>query len=491
MKKFIIILTCLFAGLICFGCNKSDNINSLSKGLTNYDIKLTLDAENMQATATQTVSYVNQTGAILKHVKFHLYPQFFEYGATNNVISPTQLNNAYPNGMSYAEFNIDRVKANGIDGTVQYEGEHDGILVVTLNNSLTPNEVCEIEIDFSFTLPNCNHRFGYGENTINLANFYPIACVFENGEFSTNPYHPNGDPFYSDMANYCVTITHSSQYIVASSGKETNKQTSENTTTTTFKANMIRDFAMVLSNQFKTISSEHNNTKIYYYYFSDNSPETSLKAGTDSIKTFSKLFGEYPYATFSIVETNFVHGGMEYPNLVMISNEIESQDDYLNVIIHETAHQWWYGLVGNDEFKHPWLDEALTEFATVLFYDNNEGYNLTHKQIIDTASENYALFVSVYEDVLGSLDTSMRPVDKYQTEPEYTYCIYVKGALMFDSLYQLIGKNNFLNSLKTYYNQNRYTNTTPTDLISAFEQGSNTKLNNFFSAWLNGKVQIR
>ena len=196
-------------------------------------------------------------------------------------------------------------------------------------------------------------------------------------------------------------------------------------------------------------------------------------------------------AQFSIVETNFVHGGMEYPNLVMISNEIESQDDYLNVIIHETAHQWWYGIVGNYEFKHPWLDEALTEFSTVLFYDNNEGYNLSHKQIIDTASENYSLFISVYEDVLGSIDTSMRSVDEYQTEPEYTYCIYVKGVLMYDSLYQLIGKKDFLNSLKIYFNKSKFKNATPTELISAFEQSSKTKLDNFFSAWLNGKVQIR
>lgn len=491
MKKFLIITICILSGFVCFGCKKPDNINQLSKNLTHYEINITINPDTHQATAQQTVSYTNNTGAILKHIKFHLYPQYFEQGATSCVISPTQLNNTYPNGMSYAEFNVDQVKVEGTDSEIQYEGEHDGILVTTLNNSLTPNETCEIQMEYSFTLPNCNHRFGYGENTINLANFYPITCIYENGEFSTSPYHANGDPFYSDMANYCVTVTHPNQYIVASSGVETSKETQEDTTTSTFKANMIRDFAMVLSDEFKTISDKYKNTEISYYYFSDQTPEASLKAGTDAIETFSKLIGEYPYSTFSIVETNFVHGGMEYPNLVMISNEIESQDDYLNVIIHETAHQWWYGIVGNNEFKHPWLDEALTEFSTILFYDNNQGYNLTHKKIIDTASENYSLFISVYEDVLGSIDTSMRPVDQYPTEPEYTYCTYVKGVLMFDSLYQLIGKKDFCNSLKIYFNQNKFKNATPTELISAFEQSSKTELDNFFSAWLNGKVQIR
>lgn len=495
MKKFYIILTsliCLFSGILFCGCNKKkDDLETLSKNLTTYNISLELNEENKTVKAKQTVIYANNTDSILKHIKFHLYPQYFEQGATDTVISATQLNNAYPNGMSYAEFNIERVQVEKSDSPIEYEGEHNGILCVTLNNSLTPDSVCEIQIDFSFTIPNCNHRFGYGENTINLANFYPIACVFENGEFSTKPYHANGDPFYSDMSNYCVEVLHSNQYIVASSGTKTSEKQGEKTTKSTFKANMIRDFALVLSSKFETLSTKVGNTEISYYYFSDSTPEQSLKASADSIETFSKLFGDYPYPSYSVVETDFVHGGMEYPNLVMIATDIEDKNDYLNVIIHETAHQWWYGIVGNDEYTHPWIDEALTEFSTLIFYDNNDGYEYSHKQIIDSATDNYTLFVSVYEDVLGSLDTSMRAVDQYSTEPEYTYCIYVKGVLMFDSLYQLIGEKDFYNALRIYYNVNKYKNATPNDLISAFEQGSGTELDNFFSAWLNGKVQIK
>jgi len=139
---------------------------------------------------------------------------------------------------------------------------------------------------------------------------------------------------------------------------------------------------------------------------------------------------------------------MEYPNLVMISSSIENEDDCKNVIVHETAHQWWYAIVGNDEYNYPWLDEALTEFSTILFYDNTDGYNLNHKDMIDASKENYSLFITVYEDVLGKIDTSMRAIDQYSTEPEYTYCTYVKGILMFESLYQLVGKDKFLKSLK-------------------------------------------
>ena len=148
-------------------------------------------------------------------------------------------------------------------------------------------------------------------------------------------------------------------------------------------------------------------------------------------------------------------------------------------------------MVGNDEYSLPWLDEALTEYSTILFYDNNSGYNLNHKQMVDASRENYSTFVTVYTDVLGSLDTSMRAVNEYSTEPEYTYCTYVKGVLMYESLYTLIGEKDFYRALKIYFEKNKFKNASKLDLISAFEAASEQNLSNFFDSWLNGKVVIR
>ena len=491
MKKFLAILLILFLSLPICACKKKDNLDKLSANITTYEINLTLDVDTNSASAKQTIYYINNTDSILKNIKLHLYPQFFEQGTTDKIVPSTKMNNTYPNGISYAEFNIDRVLVEEIDKPIIYESEFDSILNVELNSSLLPDENVKIYFEYSFVLPNCNHRFGYGNNTFNLANFYPIICVFENGTFNTNGYNANGDPFYSEMANYCVNITLDKQYIVASTGKKTSENIENGIKNISFNAKMVRDFALVVSDNFQVLNQQYNNTNIEYYYFSDTHPNSSLQAGVDAIKTFSKLFGDYPYDTFSIVECDFVYGGMEYPNLVMISSDISNEDDYLNVIIHETAHQWWYGMVGNDEYNYPWLDEAITEFSTILFYDNNKGYNFNHKNMVDISKENYTLFISVYEDVLGPIDTSMRAIDQYKTEPEYTYCTYVKGVLMFESLYQLIGEKDFCNSLKYYFENNKYSNATPQDLISAFEATTKQNLSNFFNSWTKGKVIIR
>lgn len=493
-KYVICCALCLFCAFSCItfsGCKHVDNLESISKNLTNYEINLNLNSETKQVKASCKIDYINNTESILRHISFHLYPQYFKKGATDLVVSSTKLNVAYPNGLSYAEFEIDRVQVEKTDVEVKIEGEHGGILKVQLPNSLLPGERVCVFVEFSFVLPNCEHRFGYGEKTINLGNFYPVACVWEDGEFLTHPYNSNGDPFYSDMANYIVTISCNKNFVVAGTGEKVDEAITENTKTTTFKADVVRDFAMVLSEYFEVKCAEANKVYVEYYYFNDENSDKALKAGMDAISVFSSKFGRYPYKTFSIVKTDFVHGGMEYPNLVMISSDIDNLDDYLNVIVHETAHQWWYGVVGNNEYIYPWLDEALTEFSTVLFYDYAKGYNLNHKNMVQASHDNYSLFVSVYTDVLGNLNTSMRAVNEYATEPEYTYCTYVKGVLMFESLYNLVGENKFIESLKEYYACNKFKNSTPEQLMLAFENVCKKDLEGFFNSWIEGRVVIR
>lgn len=482
----------IFCSLFCFSaCNrKKDELTQISKNLTKYDININFDNASKSLTARQTVDYINSSEAVLKQIKFHLYPQFFKQGATDKIVSQTKVNNCYRHGLSYCEFDIDNIKVGNNEVAVVFEGDNDGILNVNLTNSLMPTERVKIFMQYSIKLPNCEHRFGYGDDTINLANFYPIACVYENGKFSVNPYNANGDPFFSDMANYKVKLTLDSNLTVAGTGNQTEIKQQSGKTEIEFNAYVVRDFACVISEKFKLKTAKAGSVEVRYYYYNDGNADLALKTAVDAINTFSKKFGDYPYSCFSVVKCDFLQGGMEYPNLVMISDDIDSLDDYLNVIVHETAHQWWYNMVGNDEFTLPWLDEALTEFSTALFYDYNEGYNLTHKKIVDANKENYTLFITVYEDVLGTIDTSMRAVNEYETEPEYTYCTYVKGVLMYESLYSLVGEKKFIKALNRYFEENKYTNATADDLIEAFSASTGSDLQSFFDSWLKGKVVI-
>ena len=492
-KKFLIPLSFIViigASLILISCGKKkDNLSNIAKNLSTYTMDINFDNENKSLYAQQTLNYVNNSDAMLKEVYFHLYVANFCRGAKNVPVDDIHYAQAYIDGESYATLNIIRVKLNDKDIMPSYEGEDNDIMKVELSSPLEPTTSTNIYIEYSITLPKVSHRFGYTDKGINLANFYPIACVYNNG-WSKNSYHANGDPFYSDMANYNINFSCDSGLVCAFSGKAT-KTTDENTAYYTINNVCVREFAVMLSPNFQLATKIDNGIEYSYYYLNDQTPNKALQCAIDCINTFSELYYPYPYPAYTVVQSSFVYGGMEYPMLSLISDNIPEYDDYLNVIVHESAHQWWYSLVGNDQYTNPWLDEAITEFSTLLFYDNNKDYNLTHKGMLNAMQENYNLFVSVYNDVFGTLDTSLtRNISQYPTSPEYTYCVYVKGTLMYDSLYQLIGKKDFIKSLQLYAKTYAYQLSSPEGLIACFEKVTKTNLENFFDCWLNGKVII-
>ena len=487
MKKvWILIVACV---LVLAGCKKSTDLEKISQSLNTYTMDLTLDVDNHTVVGTQTLSYHNTTETILEKVCFHLYPRAFSSYAINRPVTKLNEANAYPNGESFGDIMIDEVKVGGKTTEVTYTGVDQDILNVPV--SLGLGETVVFEMRYHIELPNINHRFGYGQDTINLANFYPIACVYDHG-FVTDPYDPNGDPFYSDVANYKVTMTYPEGYTMAHTGEEKNSKTGDGLITKELEAKVVRDFAMVFSNKFEVVSDKIDNVDVKYYYYNQENPEVYLQTAMDAITTFSEMFGEYPYSTYSVVQSDFMHGGMEYPMLVYISDDVTDSRDYKNVIIHETAHQWWYGLVGNSAYQHAWMDEGLTDYSTILFYEKNSDYGITYEEAIKNTNASYVSFVELCEDVLGSVDTSMnRPVCDYDTEPEYVYMTYVKGTLLFDNLRDLMGDKKFFKALSKYCSQYQFDNVVPDQMIATFESVYGTKLSAFFDSWLTGKVVIQ
>lgn len=494
MRKKLSIILALCSLMIVItstlsGCSNKTNLDKIAKNLNVYDINLEYTDDN-HILATQTTKYVNSTGEELTELKFHLYSTAFSKDATNKPVSTLNQNTAYPNGIDYGTYEVTKVEIDNTSITPTYEGQDNDILVIN-NINLKNKKSIEVYFEYNFKLPNIHHRYGYGENTVNIANFYPVACVYDD-EWDTSCYHSNGDPFYSDVANYNVNITYPNNYIVAHTGYETsNTSLDENRKILSASAKCVRDFALVLSNKFNVIEDTVEDVLVKYYYYNDTSPEYSLNTACASIRTFNNLFGKYPYSTYSVVETNFVHGGMEYPNLVYISDAIDNVQDYQNTIIHETAHQWWYGIVGNSAYHYGWLDEGLTEYSTLLFYEQNPSYNVDISESIKASTNSYVLFMEIYSEYLDNLDTSLdRNITEYDTEPEYVYMAYVKGMLLFDSLRETIGDKKFFEGIKYYYNENMFNNVTPDVMIENFSKTSGTNLTSFFDSWIKGKVII-
>lgn len=489
MKKifFVLLSFCLF---FC-GCGTVDDLQKISQDLNFYTIEATFDDQTHTISAHQNVQFKNKTGANLETICFHLYPNAFKIGATSTkAVSATQFERAYPNGFDEGSITVGAVTYNNKTCGFEVGGSDQNILIVSLPQPLTNESSCVLDMDFVSLLPNINHRYGYGDHTTNCGNFYPILCVFEDGEWVMNGYSPNGDPFYSELANYDVTINFPSSVTLVSTGEQT-ISTQEQTSVCHSVAMAVRDFAFVLSKEFNLLSQTIGNTTLNYYFYDDPNSESNLKTCVDALNTFNDLVGTYPYKVLNVCKSNFLQGGMEYPNLVLISDAVDVDSEYKNVIIHEIGHQWFYGVVGNDECTYPWLDEALTEYITALFYDKNLGYEKTTQTVLASALSSYLLFCDMYKEVYGEMDTSMnRSIYDFKTEAEYTYLTYVKGVLMFDSVCEVIGQNKMEKCIKQYYKDNAFKNATPKDLIVSFERASGKNLASFINSWLDGSVVL-
>ena len=312
--------------------------------------------------------------------------------------------------------------------------------------------------------------------------------MYRDGAFVADPYYSTGDPFYSECANYSVTLTVPEKYECATTGEIVQKTPQENAITYQINANRVRDFAAVLG-EYQKMSGLSGSTIVNYYYYKDADPEKALNTAIDSVRIFGEKFGGYPYKEYTVVQTGFLQGGMEYPGLSMIS-DVYSGDSKLDIIVHETAHQWWYGVVGNDEVKYSWLDEAMAEYSTMMFYEYAEGYKYMFDAKRADALGAYMLYCETYKNN-GLGDTSMtRSLGEYSDETEYSYMIYVKGALMLDDVRNTVGTDKFVAGLKKYYNDNKYGIAEPQNLIGAMEKASGRQLKPLFDSWLDGNVKL-
>ena len=494
-KKFkIISVAVLFVAVIAivvFLCLNS--IAQEDEPRSSYKMELSYSPDTHILTGSEEVTFVNNYENMFTYLYFHLYPNAFREGATNPVVSIAEEDMVYVDGESYGNITIISVKCGEQSLEYNVEGQDSNILRVELPSEIYPDESITLTIEFETLLANINHRLGYGNNTTNFGNFYPILCVYEDGVgFKTDLYHSNGDPFYSECADYEVSITYPSSFTLASSGEVLSREGNDNTTTAKIKGDKIRDFCFVLSEIFDSLTSQVGDTKVTYYgYNGDNTLQYCLDVSVDALNTFNELFGEYPYSNLNVVKTNFVHGGMEYPNLVYISDDIE-QDDLAYVIVHEIAHQWWYGVVGNDEYSHAWMDEGLTEYSTLLFFENNSKYGYNIDEMLSNATQSYKTFVKVYSSVNGDVDTSMeRNLAEFATEPEYVQCTYTKGLLMFDAIRESVGNRKFYKALKNYYKDYEYKNASPAEMIASFSKSTGYDLEGFCLSWLNGEVVVQ
>ncbi|NMB08976.1 MAG: M1 family metallopeptidase [Tissierellia bacterium] len=491
-KKLLSIILILLLLLNSIGCGKkakptliTDDYNSIDLNeINNYEIQVAFNPNNKFYSANQKTIYINNTGEDLKEIYFHLYPRAYNSIKTAPILFESQeLKKSYITG----NMEIKTLKINKADVDFKIGGVTDTILKIPINSPIKPGEKVEIYMEYSVKLPQNIDRFGFGEDIFNFGNWYPILAVYDEKGWNLDPYYSLGDPFYSDIANYQVEITTPKDIIVASSGNILSEKTKGDKKTYTIEGKLIRDFAWVASPNFKIKEIEAEDTTIKLYSLEDNlqMENFALKVGKDSIEIFNGIFGEYPYGQYSIVMTEFPTG-MEYPGLVFIGKDFfqENYKDSLEiVIVHETAHQWWYGVVGNDQIDEAWLDEALATYSEVIYMGEKYGEEVGRNYY------DYSLETS-YEygkDIIDKDRKVVKPLGEFGGWDDYGLLVYTKGAMFIGEIEKDFGREILYNILNKYYNKYKFHIAKTEDFIKICENTTATSFKERVDKWLYGK----
>lgn len=430
-----------------------------------YEIQAKYDATKQTVTGHMVVTIPEMRLFPQKEAFFQLYPNVFKDWKYENESKPEKP----------GYLNVQNVQ---VDGVAVKENVKETILQVPFGKEVPIGTTARIEMDYELVLPKGGTRLNTYENTAFLAQWYPMLVVQDKEGWHNDPYTTVGDPFYTQMSDFEVSFELPTGYQVISSAKDQASPAEK----VVLKQDNVRDFVAVLTKDYQVIRGKSGKTDVNLWYLKGMEKESKPlhEAALSSMKFFGERFGEYPYEEVDVVlgETGFGIAGMEYPGLITSIAKMPTmsgEKPAVSVVAHELAHQWWYGIVGSNQAKEPWLDEGLTTFSEHLFMQKQmkEDDRAWLKKASDKSNEIHKA-VGIH---------SVQKLYDYPNEI-YGIMVYIRPAAMMYQLMDDIGEEKVMEILKTYYERYQFQTATSQDFFKVANEVSGKDLKPFFDKWL-------
>ena len=151
----------------------------------------------------------------------------------------------------------------------------------------------------------------------------------------------------------------------------------------------------------------------------------------------------------------------------MLGSQMEMIESMFEMTIaHEVAHQWWAISVGSDSSRNPFVDESLTNYSAILYFEDRYG-----KAAADKMTDLHLKTAYAAGRMLAGRDAPANlPTASYAGNLQYAAVIYGKGALYYDALRKAAGDRAFFDSLFEYHRRFSGRIAGPRDLLAIVQQ---------------------
>lgn len=334
---------------------------------------------------------------------------------------------------------------------------------VTLQTPLPPGAPVQVRMAFTTTLGVRSDGYGlmraHPDGRMVIYYGYPEIARVENGRCVLDPPWENGDLHQAEVAHFWIRLMVPEGMEAAVSGVEVSSREGEREVVAPF----ARNVAMVVGPmERQTIEANGLRVNGFFQKADGAQIEQAMEDAMDALERFGEAFGPYPFPELDVVEAPLGGGaaGMEASGLIIIGEDVFQMGDLSAlvgaeldllgfVVAHEAAHQWWYGMVGSDAHREPWLDEALTNWSSVWWVEQKHG-----RAAAEATWDALVLLPYRLRRMDGDLPLN-RPAERY-SELDYVAIVYGKGAWMYEVLRREMGEELFFAFLRRYLERHRF-----------------------------------
>lgn len=481
MNKYRFYLVAIIIGVICAAyfiyAEQKEDTPAVSPSLktadifpkpelTTYNMGLYLDINNRTLHGTTVIDTINTSGKALEELWFTAYPNAFR--TQTRTPAPAD---AYYSGFNEGWLKIDSFKVNGT--LVEYQ-EEDISMRAVLPAAVLPEKSLKIEMTWRARIPKLAYRYGCKNGAYMLGNFYPTLNVLSGQDWHNSYNSVFGDPFCFQAANYQVTINLPEAYNMVSTGNTTNIRAEDNGRTVYWvQADKARDFCLLVMYDYQEFSQEIKGRNIKCYTPDNNNCIVNriVEQSGEILDYYSSTIGSYPYPDFKVafVPMKGFHG-MEYSGLIFLREDFlnPGYDDHKRqfILAHEIAHQWWYAMVGNDQFREPWLDEGLANWSAYKYLEKYQGQS-----------------VPDMTDCQPGIKLT-KQLGEIRSTRDYYSTAYDGGEAFWFGLEQELGEETVIKVLRSYLADNKFEIATSQDLLAAIKKEAHKDMEYYFNKWL-------
>ena len=390
--------------------------------------------------------------------------------------------------------------------------EDETVMSVPLDDPVEPGATVQIEVAWTAHVPRAFARTGAIGNVFFIAQWFPKLGVFEDAGWNCHQFHASTE-FFSDYGVYDVSLTVPAGWVVGATGVrqrlghtlESNPSpappATASTTTHRYYQEDVHDFAWTTSPDYieRTARFEHAGLppvemRLLLQPEHERQADRHFNATRTTLRYYGEWFGPYPYGHITIIDPAFQSGagGMEYPTLFTAGTRWLAPAGVTTpegVAVHEAGHQFWYGIVGNNEFEDAWMDEGFNTFSTARAiaqaYDPNY-----------LALRYFGGFVPwVVHDIALGRETEGNRLAGYrrdaksdaQSTPSYRYfpstggsITYNKTALWLNTMERWLGWPTLQRILSTHFERWMFKHPKPQDFFDVVNEVTGRDLSGYF-----------